>query len=192
MRELSPKMAGRGRIHDRAILDALENFDPEAIETTVWRVVRKGRDPLRGAVANGRWNDVGEFEVLYTSSAVEGALAEVGYRLSLEPVWPSRIEHEIYTLAVKADRALKLGDLSQLEKLGVDIGNFASFEYTATQAIAAAAYFLQYDALIVPSARFPVSNVILFLDRVQTPPDLIKTESVDWTSWKKAQAAQRR
>lgn len=177
---------GGGRIHDRAILDALEDFDPEVIECTVWRVARKGRDPLRGAIATGRWNDVGEFEVLYTSLEAEGALAEVGFRLSLEPVWPSRIEHEIHTLAVKTDRALRLDSLSQLEKLGVDIANFKSFEYTSTQAIAAAAHFLQYDALIVPSARYSAANVVLFLDRIQTPPELLKTESVNWEKWRRA------
>src|SRR6478736_4629587 len=99
-------MVGGGRVHDRTILDALESLESEALEETVWRVVRGGRDPLRGAVANGRWNAIGEFEVLYTSLVAEGALAEVGYRLSLEPVWPSRIEHEIHTLRIKADRVL--------------------------------------------------------------------------------------
>jgi RES domain-containing protein len=177
---------GSGRIHDRAILDALETLDPEVVEHTVWRVARKGRDPLRGAVANGRWNYIGELEALYTSLKPEGALADVGFRLSLEPVWPSRIEHEIHTLAVRADRALRLENLSQLQGLGVDIANFTSFDYGQTQAIAAAAHFLQYDALIVPSARFPVSNVVLFLDRIQTPPQLLESQDVDWAAWRRA------
>ena len=177
-------MVGGGRVHDRAILDALENFDPEALEKTVWRVARKGRDPLRGAVANGRWNAVGEFEVLYTCVDPAGALAEVRYRLSLEPVWPSRIEHQLHELTVKVERALKFESLVQLEKLGVDVTRFESFEYAATQAIAAAAHFLQFDALVVPSARFNAANVVLFLDRIQTAPELIKTEEVDWTQWR--------
>ncbi len=177
-------MVGGGRVHDRAILDALEDYDPEALEATVWRVARKGRDPLRGAVANGRWNSVGEFEVLYTSVRPAGALAEVGYRLSLEPVWPSKIEHQLHQLTVKVERALKFDSLVQLEKLGIDVPRFESFEYTATQAIAAAAHFLQFDALIVPSARFDAKNVVLFLDRIQTTPELIKTENIDWGTWR--------
>ena len=63
--------------------------DREALKKVVWRVARRGRDPLRGAIANGRWSAIGEFEVLYTSLEADGALAEVGHRLSLEPVWPS-------------------------------------------------------------------------------------------------------
>jgi RES domain-containing protein len=177
-------MGGTARVHDRAVLDTLEGFAPKSIEKTAWRVARKGRDPLRGAVANGRWNAIGEFEVLYTSLAAEGALAEVGYRLSLEPVWPSRIEHEIHTLRIRADRALILGDLQQLEKLGVDIARFETFEYASTQAIAAAAHFLEFDALVVPSARYDVDNLVVFLDRLQTSPELINSDPVNWTAWR--------
>ena len=177
-------MVGGGRVHDRAILDALESLGSEAVEKTVWRVVRKGRDPLRGAIANGRWNAIGEFEVLYTSFVAEGALAEVGYRLSLEPVWPSRIEHEIHTLKIRVDRALKFENVQQLEKFGVNIARFESFEYTATQAIAAAAHFLEFDALIVPSARYTTPNVVIFLDRTQTPPELLNTDAVNWSAWR--------
>jgi RES domain-containing protein len=177
-------MGGAARVHDRAILDALESLESESVERTSWRVVRKGRDPLRGAVANGRWNAIGEFEVLYTSLASEGALAEVGYRLSLEPVWPSRIQHEIHTLRIKADRALIFENLQQLERLGVNIARFESFEYASTQAIAAAAHFLEFDALIVPSARYDTQNLVIFLDRLQTPPELINTDTVNWTAWR--------
>ena len=177
-------MSARGRVHDRAILDALEGLESEVLEATVWRIVRKGRDPLRGAVANGRWNAVGEFEVLYTSLSPEGALAEVGYRLSIEPVWPSRIEHQIHTLKVRADRALTFESLNQLQRLGVNIERFENFDYAATQAIAAAAHFLEFDALIVPSARYNGSNVVAFLDRLQVPPDLLGTEDVNWAAWR--------
>jgi RES domain-containing protein len=177
-------MAGAARVHDRAILDALENLESKSVEKTCWRVVRKGRDPLRGAVANGRWNAIGEFEVLYTSLKSEGALAEVGYRLSLEPVWPSRIQHEIHTLRIKADRALIFENLQQLERVGVNIAKFESFEYSSTQAVAAAAHFLEFDALIVPSARYDAQNLVIFLDRLQTPPELINTDTVNWTAWR--------
>ena len=177
-------MIGGGRVHDRAILDALESLESKAVERTVWRVVRKGRDPLRGAVANGRWNAIGEFEVLYTSLVAEGALAEVGYRLSLEPVWPSRIEHEIHSVKIRAERALTFENLQQLEKFGVNIARFESFEYTATQAIAAAGHFLEFDALIVPSARFDTLNLVAFLDRLQTLPALTNTDNVDWRAWR--------
>ncbi len=177
-------MVGGGRVHDRAILDALESLESEPIERTVWRVVRKGRDPLRGAVANGRWNAIGEFEVLYTSLESEGAIAEVGYRLSLEPIWPSRIEHEIHTLKIRASRVLKFENLKELERFGINTARYESFEYAATQAIAAAAHFLEFDALIVPSARVTAPNLVVFLDRLKVPPESMASDPVNWQAWR--------
>jgi RES domain-containing protein len=180
-------MAQRSRVHDRAILDALDALPREPIETTAWRIVRKGRDPLAAALANGRWNAAGELEVVYTSLKVEGALAEVGYRLSLEPVWPSHIEHEIHTLRIKAERALVFENLQELEKLGVNTARYESFDYSVTQAIAAAAHFLEFDALIVPSARYDTLNLVGFLEHLRTPPQLIHTDGVDWPAWRARQ-----
>src|SRR5229473_3916246 len=154
-------MSRSGRIHDRAILDALEALDPEPFRGTVWRVTRRGREPLRGAAAHGRWGASGEFEVLYTSLVREGALAEIGYRLSLEPVWPSRIEHEIHAISVEAERALRFVDLASLAPFGVDVARYRTFEYGATQALAAAAHFLEFGGLIVPNARFDCANIVI-------------------------------
>jgi hypothetical protein len=180
-------MSSGGRVHDRSVLDALEKLDPEPFDSDVWRVVRKGRDPLRGSSANGRWGAPGELEVLYTSEQRDGALAEVGFRLSLEPVWPSLIQHQIHVLAVRAERTLRLVDMRELANLGVDISRYESFEYGATQAIAAAAHFLEFDGMLVPSARFACSNLVLFTDRVSHTGhlQLVSSEDVDWPDWRK-------
>jgi hypothetical protein len=180
-------MIGRRPVHDRGILDALEAIDPETFAGEVWRVTRKGRDPLRGSAANGRWSPSGgEFEVLYTSLEREGALAEIGYRLSLEPVWPSRIDHEIHLIEVETERTLRFASLESLAPLGVAIARYHTFEYQATQAIAAAAYFLEFDSLIVPSARFPCANLVLFTERA-TGLVLKNSQAVDWNSWRQHQ-----
>ena len=135
-------MLGRRSAHDRSILDALEAIDREPFAGEVWRVTRKDRDPLRGSAAKGRWSPSGgEFEVLYTSLERDGALAEIGYRLSLEPVWPSRLEHEVHLIAVETERTLRFAALDSLAPLGVEIARYHTFEYQAIQAIAAAAYF---------------------------------------------------
>lgn len=178
-------MPRSGRIHDRIVLDALEALDPEPFSGTVWRVTRKGREPLHGAAAHGRWSSSGEFEVLYTSLVREGALAEIGHRLSLEPVWPSRIEHEIHALRAEAERALRFADLPSLEAFGVDTARYRTFEYAATQALAAAAHFLQFDGLIVPNARFECANLVLFTERSPILT-LVETQVVDWAAWRRA------
>lgn len=180
-------MSGRGRVHDRAILDALEAIDPGPFEGNVWRVTRKGRNPVRGTSAHGRWSPSGEFEVLYTSLEREGALAEIGYRLSLEPVWPSRMEHEIHLMEVRTERTLRLPNIEALSSLAVDTARYQSFDYSATQTIAAAAQFLEFDALVVPNARFACSNLVIFTDRVIPSGrlEVVETVDVDWALWRR-------
>jgi hypothetical protein len=177
-------MPRSGRIHDRVVLDALEALDPEPFSGIVWRVTRRGREPLRGAAADGRWSASGEFEVLYTSLERDGALAEIGYRLSLEPVWPSRIEHEIHMIRAEAERTLRFADLGMLEPFGIHPARYRTFEYAATQALAAAAQFLEFDGLIVPNARFDCANLVLFTERA---PDLalVETSAIDWDAWRR-------
>ena len=177
-------MICRRPVHDRSILDALEAIDPEPFAGEVFRVTRKGRDPLRGSAANGRWSPSGgEFEVLYTSLEKDGALAEIGYRLSLEPVWPSRLEHEVHLIEVETERTLRFASLESLVPLGVAIARYHTFEYEGTQAMAAAAYFLGFDSLIVPSARFPCANLVIFTERA-TELALRNSQAVDWDSWR--------
>jgi hypothetical protein len=182
-------MAGPKRVHDRAILDALDAIDPKPFEGEVWRVTRKDREALRGSSTHGRWSPNGEFEVLYTSLERDGALAEIGYRLSLEPVWPSRLQHEIHRIEVRTKRTLHIVDLAALQSLGVDIAKYQGFDYEATQAITAAAHFLAFDGLLVPSARANCTNLVLFLERVSEYGDLVvrQSESVDWAAWRKGQ-----
>jgi RES domain len=183
MRTTKPQI---GRIHDRAVLDALEALEPEPFNGIVWRVTRTGREPLRGTAAHGRWSPGGEFEVLYTSLEHDGALAEIGYRLSLEPVWPSRIEHEVHAIEVQAERTLRFANTVGLAPLGVDVARYRTFDYQATHAIAAAAHFLEFDGLIVPNARFDCSNLIIFAERAPGLT-LIETRPVDWDSWRRNQ-----
>jgi hypothetical protein len=77
--------------------------------------------------------------------------------------------------------------MRELEKLGVDVSRYETFDYSATQAIAAAAHFLEFDGLLVPSARFACSNLALFTDRVPQPGQLqlVSSEDVDWEEWRK-------
>ena len=178
-------MPRSGRLHDRALLDALEALDPEPFRGAVWRVTRKGREPLRGAAANGRWSMTGEFEVLNTSLEREGATAEIGYRLSLEPIWPSRIEHEIHLIRAAAERALRFANLASLEPFGIDVARYRTFDYRATQALAAAAHFLEFDGLVVPNARFDCANLVLFTER-NPALALVRSEPVDWDAWRRS------
>ncbi len=124
--------------------------------------------------------------VLYGAAEPDGAIAEIHFHLSRgQSVFPSRIRHDLYELAVKARQTLVLADMEQLRRLGVDDSRYRDLLYTRTQDIGAAAAFLGFDGLMAPSARWQCQNIVLFLDAITL--DEIRTISarpVDWRSWR--------
>jgi hypothetical protein len=175
------------RPHDAGLIDALEGRSTERFIGDVWRVTRAGRDALLGSAAPGRWSPGDEQLVLYTSLEPEGALAEIGFRLSLEPVWPSRFAHDIHCITVRTERTLRFADVTALTPMGVDPARWPGFEYASTRSIASAAHFLAFDGLIVPSARAACANLVVFLDNLgpETLLSVRHSEKVDWSSWRK-------
>ena len=175
------------RARDLKLLDAIDAFKREPFDMPVWRAVRGGRDPLMGSPSRSRWCD-GNFDVLYTSLERDGAVAEIHALLTLQPVFPSKISWFAHELTVVASNTLRLADLPTLGRLGVDVDRYAERNYTRTQEIADASYFLGFDGLVVPSARWPCLNLVLFTDRV--PPGQIDIAEphggpVSWDAWRK-------
>jgi len=60
----------------------------------------------------------------------------------------------LHRIALRTRRALRLVNLSAVEALGVRSDRYGELDYEHTQAIGDAAYFLGFDGLLVPSARF--------------------------------------
>lgn len=175
------------RARDLGLLDALDAFKREDLDLDVWRLARAGRDPAQGSPSQSRWCN-GTFDVLYTSLDRDGANAELHALLSLQPVFPSKVCWFAHRLRVKAAQTLRLADLETLAKLGVDSARYKERDYDRTQEIADAAFFLGFDALIAPSARWACLNLVLFTERI--PPDQIQiVESpeapVSWDDWRK-------
>jgi RES domain-containing protein len=172
---------------DIALLDAVDRCDRGSFEGPVWRVVREGRDPLEPSRSRGRWSD-GSIEVLYTSLERDGAVAEIFSLLSSQPVFPSQIRWRAHRIEVRVEAALRIADLDGLSRLGVDVRTYEGRDYGKTQAIADAAFFLGFDGLLVPSARWTCPNLVLFTDRiapaaiapVETEPD-----PIDWSAWRR-------
>jgi RES domain-containing protein len=175
------------RARDLRLLDAIDAFRREAIDIDVWRLVRDGRDPRLGSASRSRWCN-GAFDVLYTSFERDGAIAEINSLLSLQPVVPSKDRWLAYRLKVAAANTLRLADLDTLAAQGVDAARYKEREYGRTQEIADAAFFLGFDGLIVPSARWLCLNFVLFTDRIA--PDqvqIVETPDapVKWEDWRK-------
>ena len=177
---------GPRHARDLRLLDAIDAFKREPFTSPVWRVVRDGRDPTVGAPSVSRWCD-GGFDVLYTSLQRDGAIAEIHALLTLQPVFPSKVRFFAHRVVVRAKQTLRLADLETLAGLGVDVRRYGERDYTKTQPIADAAYFLGFDGLIAPSARWECLNAVLFTDRVSAAIKVAKSEPepIDWSAWRK-------
>jgi RES domain-containing protein len=180
------------RRRDSNLIDAIESIDPVRFEGSVWRIVSEGRSPVAPSRSGGRWDD-GSFDVLYTSMERDGAIAELYFHLARgQPVFPSRVRYALHEISVALARALRLLDLEALARLGLDTARYGQLsydgradEYPRSQDIAEVAHFLEFDGLLVPSARWNCGNVVLFCDRV--PPAAMKATHhhgrVDWADW---------
>lgn len=188
-------MSRSSKRRDLALIDGIEAIAPTPFSGTVWRVVREGRDPLEGRASGGRWDD-GTFDVLYTSLEREGALAEMYFHLRRgQPIFPSRVRYELYELSLSLERALKLLDLAALGSLGVTPEAFGRLsyeervsEYPRTQDIAEVAHFLEFDGLLVPSARRDCLNAVVFCERCAPSQKevLVSHGLIDWAAWEKS------
>jgi hypothetical protein len=177
-------MADR-RPRDLDLLDKVDALPRTRYEGIVWRIAREGRDPLQGYPAAARW-DPGTFDVIYTSLAREGSLAEIHFHLSRQPVFPSKLVSVLHRITLRTRRALQLKDLSAIEALGARVDRYGELDYERTQAIGDVAYFLGFDSLLVPSARWGCQNLVVFTDQF-APDDMTVEESsvVDWPAWRK-------
>ena len=176
-------MADGRKARDLELLDALDALERTAFEGTVWRAVREGRDPIQGHPSAGRW-DPGTFDVLYTALEPDGALAEIHFHLSRQPVFPSRLRYRLHEIAVRTRRTLRLADIQALAGLGVEEARYPEILYARTQEIGDAAHFLGFDGILAPNARWPCLNLTLFADLFD-PDDLgpVSSEPVDVAVW---------
>lgn len=175
------------KARDLQILDAIDALSREAFDGRVWRAVREGRDPTLGSPSQSRWCN-GQFDVLYTSLERDGAIAEINALLSLQPVFPSKMRWDCYELKVRSAKTLRLADLPTLRKLGVDTATYHERRYDRTQIIADAAFFLGFDGLVAPSARWACNNLVLFTSRLQPSDIELATDMstrIDWMVWRR-------
>lgn len=175
-------MSSTRTLSDAALIDALEKFEPESWTGRVWRVVREGRDPLSCSASRGRWDD-GTFDVLYTSSSQEGALEEMRFHLGRgQPVIPDIPVYHLFELEVSFESLLSIGTPTAISNLGVDLNRYGRLpylahgdEYVRSQEIAAAAEFLDFDGMRVPSARSDYPNLVIFCGSIK--PDAMNEMS---------------
>ena len=187
-------MSGIRSARDNSLLDALESLLPSPFEDTAWRVVRDGRDPMLCSAVGGRWDDR-TFDVLYTSTRADGAIAEMYFHVTRgQPVIPSLVHYRLYELRVSLSSCLRIYSLAELSSLGLQTASYGQLsyderehEYPRTQEIAEAAHFIGRDGMVVPSARSEWPNMIVFCD--PAGPDsaqVVKDHGlIEWNQWRK-------
>jgi hypothetical protein len=152
----------------------------------VWRVARGTRPDPRSAinqllVRRHLWC------ALYSSGTGRGARGNPR-ALDHAARFSIKIRLFVHQIRVSAQRTLRLADLPALRKLGVEVDRYRNREYSVTQQIADAAYFLGFDGLIAPCARWECLNAVLFTDRI-SPGDIEIVErepdAIDWEAWRK-------
>ena len=158
----------RRTLRDIALIDQIEALPTETFSGDVFRLLRDGRDPTACWHPEGRWDD-GAFDVLYTATTADGALAEVRYHLlQQQPFAPDFLTYRLFRIPVANIEVINLLDPALLQKLGVDLNNWGKSyyisrgeEYLRTQEIAAVAVFHEREGLLVPSARSSDSNLVI-------------------------------
>ena len=176
------------RVHDRALLDILEAEGGVAFEATAWRVAWASRQALQGSWGGGRWNPPDSFEAIYCSTDLDGAVAEVYYHLSQQPV-QSSAEKLLYRLNLRCRNTLKLTP-SALVHLGLGPQPLALTDTKRSQEVGAAAHLLAYDSLLVPSARWRCSNLVLLGEHFDiSSASVEETTPINFPAWREQHSA---
>ena len=97
-------------------------------------------------------------------------------------------------LFVSLDNVLEL-DINRLSALGLDNPLASRPSNTLAQSIGEAAFMLDFQGLLVPSARWDCANLVVFLDHRSFDIDkhlLFKDATdVNWPAWRSARSKNR-
>ena len=182
-------MSARRPGHSVTLLDALGNLPETGFSGEFWRVVHGTRPPLDGSKGAGRWN-LRDSEVLYCALERDGALSEIDFHLRrAQPVFPSRLVSMAYRMRASFAKVVDLTDMALLARLGVAPERYREVLYDETQKIGEAVGFLGFDAMLVPNARHPSVNLVIF--PANCDPDRIEVHQdapVDWSGWQRRRA----
>lgn len=165
---------------DPELLAYLEGCRHGRFDGIANRVVWADGSPIQGSSsARGRWNSPeGQFEILNTSLAADGADAEFEAFWSLFEQRPDRRALN-WKLRVRLWRVVELG-FEELGQLGVRQTDYRSRNYSRTQEISDGLNYLGCDGLIVPSARYDCNNLIVYMQNLSRDCILEEVESKEF------------
>ncbi|MGH9364292.1 MAG: RES family NAD+ phosphorylase [Thermoanaerobaculia bacterium] len=147
-------------IYDPAILDVLQGLQPREWRGTVYRHMLANYPPERDNTGGARWNPP-RVAARYTSLERETARAEAEYLLSSQHPRP-RALRTLYTIRVRLLSVLDLTSSELLDRLGLGNTELKAVSPAACQAIGGAVAWLGHDGLLVPSARYAGTNLVIY------------------------------
>jgi RES domain-containing protein len=167
--------------YPRTLLDQLSALRPNAWSGQVFRWTFEGISPDRPNSLGARWNPPG-VSALYTCFSRETVLAESDYVINAQGIAPKRVR-EVHTLSLSLRSVLEITDRLLLARLGIDDAALKDTDYSRCQRIGGAVERLAHDGLIVPSARGPGNNLVIFVNRrpYGEPIELLGTEKLKGT-----------
>lgn len=177
------------RVLDPALVEAIDALPAATFSATVWRVTWANREPLAGNFGGGRWSPDNSFEALYTSLDQDGAMAEVYFHLSRAPVFSSS-NMRLNQIDVTLNHVLEM-DPATLESLGLKAPLASRIDYAISQSIGAVAHMLDFQGIIVPSARWACLNLVIFMDRIDVDKQIraVGRQEINWPAWKEKNKA---
>jgi len=142
--------------------EILAGFQSKEWEGDVYRYMLADNSPERENVRGARWNPP-QVAAIYTSLQRETAIAEVEYRLKLEPcsLRPD-IRKTIYRIKIKITSLIDLSDDNSLKKVGIDREKLSNVDYSICQCVGGCIEWLEHDGLLVPSVRDEGTNLVIF------------------------------
>ncbi len=147
-------------VYPSELLDRLSAITPAPWAGQTFRHMFGAYPPDAENIRGARWNPLG-VAAIYTSLAREGALAEAEHQIAVQPI-PPRATRTIYTIELTLASVLDLTDSELLQSLGVGQAELTADDMTACRQLGGAVHWLERDGLLLPSARSPSTNLVIF------------------------------
>ncbi|MGH2832090.1 MAG: RES domain-containing protein [Solirubrobacteraceae bacterium] len=147
-------------VYPPELLDRLQAITPAPWSGRACRHMFGDYPPDAENTRGARWNPPG-VAAIYTSLARDGALAEAAHQIAVQPI-PPRARRTVYTLELSLTSVLDLTDAELLRGLGIGPAELAADEMIACRQLGGAVHWLERDGLLLPSARCPSTNLVIF------------------------------
>jgi RES domain-containing protein len=150
--------------YPKSLLEQLGGLATHSFAGTVFRWTFEGFLPERPNTRGARWNPPGT-TALYTGFSLDVVRAESEHLVSAQGIPPSRAR-QMHHLSVRLKRVLQLTDIRLLRRFEIDDATLRADDYSKCQLIGGAVERLGHDGLIIPSARGPANNLVIFPNNV--------------------------